>query len=142
MNMVGAAYYLLPGPYEWEPASKREQLFTMLVPPLGVLGWLAVSGRLAPLFGASMQVTAAVGVIIALVLLLVDWRSLPRLAVAAGLLLALISGVAQPALASSSLPPWLAWLAVGLVGVLLSARPFLFGLMPTIVTCWLLSRVP
>src|SRR4051812_27309663 len=50
-NMLASAYYLLPGPYEWEPASRRELLFTMLIAPVGVLGWLTVTGHLAPLLG-------------------------------------------------------------------------------------------
>jgi len=141
LSMLASAYYLLPGPYEWDPASKREQTFTWLIPPLGVVSWMAATGRLAPLLGHSPYSVLLVWLVVALVLLIADWRSMPRFAVAGGLALVLASGLVDAALISAGIPMWLGWLAIGGLGVLLAARAFFFGLLPTMGVCWLFARI-
>jgi hypothetical protein len=141
LSLLASAYYLLPGPYEWEPASKREQLFTWLIPPLGVLAWMAGTGRLTPLLGRSPYAVLLVWLLASIVLLIADWRSMPRFAVAGGLALVLTTGVLDAQLVAAGVPIWLGWLAIGGLGVLLAARAFFFGLLPTMGVCWLLGRI-
>lgn len=44
-------------------------------------------------------------------------------------------------LIAAGVPIWLGWLAIGGLGVLLAARAFFFGLLPTMGVCWLLGRI-
>jgi hypothetical protein len=55
-------------------------------------------------------------------------------------MLVLMSGVLDASLRANGVPLWLVWcLLVGL-SVLLAARQFLFGIVPSIGLCWLISR--
>lgn len=141
LNMLESAYYLLPGPYEWEPAGKREQLFTLLISPVGVVSWMAITGRLTPILGRSGVAALGVLVVGALLLIAADWRSMPRFAFAGGLALLLATGLIDAHLIDAGIPLWLGWVAVGGLGMVLAARAFFFGLLPTMGLCWLLGHV-
>lgn len=43
-----AAYYLLPGAYDWEDGSRKELLTVGLLPVAGVAGFALFTDRLAP----------------------------------------------------------------------------------------------
>jgi hypothetical protein len=140
LRPLAAAYFLLPGPYEWEPAGRREFASAGLIPPLGVIAWLATTGRLTALLGPSPYAILAVWIVVGVILLVTQWSALPRIAVAGGTVFLLLSGVLESAVRSTSFPLWLAWaLLVGL-SLLLAARHFLFGMLPTLGACWLISR--
>src|SRR5207344_3132498 len=51
LGALSMAYFLLPGPFEWEARGQREFALTGLIPPLGVVVWLATTGHLAPVLG-------------------------------------------------------------------------------------------
>jgi hypothetical protein len=140
LSALGTAYFLLPGAYEWDPGSRREALFTWLIPPFGVLTWLTMTGRLTPWLGASPLVTGAVCLLAISVLAVVHSGSALRVFVGGGLLLALASGVADATLRTAAIPVWFAWLGVGLVSVALAARHVVFGILPTLALCWLIAR--
>jgi hypothetical protein len=42
---------------------------------------------------------------------------------------------------SAALPTWAAWLAIGALNVAFAARLFVFGIVPSLVVCWLISRL-
>jgi hypothetical protein len=133
-------YYLLPGPYEWDPGSTREVVRVCAVPPLGVACWLAATGRLDPLVGGSLFATVGVWAVIGLIALLVMGSALPRLIAAGGLTLLLANGSFDATIANVHVPPWLAWVGVSGVSLLLAARVYVFGVLPTLGLCWLLAR--
>jgi len=137
---LAAAYYLLPGPYEWEEGRHQEHLTACLLPPLGVAAFALATGRLAPWIGGSFNATLFAWVLL-LLLSLPTWRSLPRMAMAAIPSVVLITGVLDPFLRQASMPAWLAWLLLGFLSVILSARLFVFGVLPTLGVCWLLTRL-
>ena len=138
---LGAAYYLMPGPYEWEPGARREVYGAVFLPPVCIVGWLAMTGRLTPLVGTSPYGVAGVWVILGLVLLITQSRALPRLAFLVGSTTVLVSGVLDAPLHSAALPTWAAWLAIGALNVAFAARLFVFGIVPSLVVCWLISRL-
>jgi hypothetical protein len=138
---LSAAYYLMPGPYEWEPTASREVRGALLLPLVCVVGWLAMSGRLAPLVGRSPYSLVGVWVILGLILLMTQSRRLPQLAFLVGSSFVLASGVLDAQLHSAALPAWSAWLVVGALNVALAARLFVFGIAPSIGVCWLISRL-
>lgn len=134
-----AAYYLLPGRYEWEKGGRAELLRICLVPPLGVAAFALMTGRLAPWIGSSLQTTVLAGVTLLLASLPL-WSSLPRLIVAAAPIVLLTGGMLDPYLRQANVPGWLAWMALSLLSLTLSARLYVFGMLPTLGICWLLTQ--
>jgi hypothetical protein len=141
VDMLSAAFFLLPGPYEWERAGKRQRNFTFLLPPIGVLLWLAATGRLTGVIGRSPFPIITIALIGAIALLAVDWSSMPLLVLSGGATLLLATGLFNATLVSAAVPAWLAWLAVGGLSTLLAARLYVFGIMPTVAVCALLARL-
>jgi hypothetical protein len=138
--VFSAAYYLLPGPYEWEEGSRREVLTVGMLPVAGVAGFALVTGRLEPWVGHSLNATLfAWGLMVLLCLPML--RSLPRVAMAIGPSLVVLSGIATPFLAQIHVPLWFAWGMACLVSIILAARLFVFGVLPAIAACWLVARV-
>jgi len=135
---LSAAYYLLPGPYEWESNRYRELRSVFLLPPIGVAGFALATGRMAPWIGHSLNGNLVAWAILAL-LTLPAWSSLPRLAVASLPTLILLSGHLAPFLQQANLPGWLAGSLFGLLGLVLSARLYVFVVLPTVAVCWLLN---
>jgi hypothetical protein len=137
---LSALYYLLPGPYEWEAGHGQELLTTGLLPPLVVASFALATGRLAPWVGRSpTALLAAWGIL--LLLALPTWRSLPRVAVAAVPSVLLLSGGLDAVLHQASVPAWLAWTLLGSLGMALSARLYLFAVVPALGACWLYTRL-
>ena len=140
LGHLAAAYYLLPGRYEWEPGHGQEVLATLLIPPLGIAAWALATGRLNGIVGEG----ALHGLVAWSVLLIASlplWRWLPRLIVVGLPSVLLLSGVASGALAQSHVPEWLAWGTAVMLGSLLSARLYVFGVLPTLGACWTLARL-
>jgi hypothetical protein len=134
------AYYLLPGPYEWEAGSRKELLTIGLLPVAGVAGFALLTGRLAPWIGHSLNTTlVAWGLIVMLCLPMLT--SLPRVALAVVPSLIVLSGIATPYLSQVHVPVWFAWGMASLVSVLLAARLFVFGVLPTVAACWLVAHI-
>jgi hypothetical protein len=141
MVALSSAYFLLPGTYEWEAGGGREVLRASTIPPLGVVGWLAATGRLDGLIGSSMVAMIGIWATLGLVALLIMGNVLPRLILAGGSALLLASGVLTTTLSSAGVPTWLAWTGLSVLSLLLAARVYVFGVLPTIGICWLLSRI-
>jgi hypothetical protein len=99
-----------------------------------------MSGRLAPLVGRSPYALAGVWVIVGIVLLMTQSRALPRLAFVVGSTLVLVNGVLDAPLHAAAVPTWAAWLAIGALNVAFAARLFVFGIVPSLGVCWLISR--
>jgi hypothetical protein len=137
---LAAAFYLLPGPYEWEPESRTELLSAFLLPPLGIVGFALATGRLSAVIGHSLNATLAAGAVL-LLLSLPTWRLLPRIALASVPSLILLSGNLDAALGQIHMPGWLAWSLLGTLSLILSARLFVFAVLPTMGICWLLTRL-
>ena len=137
---LAAAYYLLPGPYEWEADRKQELLTMCLLPVLGIAAFALVTGRLGPLIGHSVGSTLLAWAIL-LLLSLPVWRSLPRAALAGAPSALLLAGALDQPLRQAQLPAWLAWVALGFLSLILSARLYLFSVLPTLGACWLLTRL-
>jgi len=140
LAMVATAYYLLPGRYEWERGHTQDLLTVLAIPPLGLVGWALASGRLGPLIGrgplASLLAWAVLGLVsVPLV------RLAPRLIPAAGPTLLLISGTLEAPLRQAHLPTWLAWMMAMLIGMVFSARLYVFAILPTLAIYALVSRL-
>jgi DnaJ-like protein len=137
---ISTAYFLLPGPYEWEPGHDADILTTFAIPLLGLAAWELASGRLTALVSRyAYGVPIAWALLAALALPL--YRKLPRLlpiVVPSG---ALMLGLLDAPLASAQIPGWLAWAAIAIVGVVISARMYIFSILPTLVLCQILARV-
>jgi len=140
LALFSAAYYLLPGPYEWEEGSRKELLTVGLLPVAGVAGFALFTGRLAPWIGTSLNATL-VGWGLIVLLCLPMLNSLPRVAMAGIPSLVLLSGTAAPFLAQIHVPVWFAWGMASLVSVVLAARLFVFGVLPTVAACWLVTQI-
>jgi hypothetical protein len=140
LSWLATAYYLLPGRYEWERGNGRELLGTVLLPVIGTAAYALATGRLAPLIGHSLAATLVVWVLIG-VLALPLLQSLPRVAIACGPGLVLLTGALNANLAQAHVPLWLAWAASALVALLVAARTYVFGFLPTLALCWLVSRI-
>jgi DnaJ domain len=140
LRPLAATYFLLPGPYEWEPAGRREFVSMGLIPPLGVVAWLATTGRLTAALGQSPYAVLAVWIVVGLILLVTQGSALPRIAVAGGAVLVLMSGVLESGVRATGFPLWLAWGVLVGLSVVFAARHFLFGMLPTLGICWLISR--
>jgi hypothetical protein len=139
-QLVAQLYNILPGRYEWEPGRDRELAATLLLTPLGVAGWLLATGRYQSILGPFLFPGLAVVAVLAL-LTLVLGASVPRILLASGPTLILASGFLDQSLRSVGAPTWLAWPAVMLVSTILSARMYLFGVLPAVGICVLLARV-
>jgi len=139
-NALSTAYFLLPGPYEWEPRGQRDFAFTALIPPLAVVLWLATTGRLAPWLGRSPWALLMVWVAVGLIVVVTNWNAAPRLAIAGGATLLLMSGILDAALLANGVPAWLVWSLLICVSLAVAARQFVFGIVPSIGVCWLISR--
>jgi hypothetical protein len=137
---LSAAYYLLPGPYEWENGRRQELLTICLLPPLGVIAFALATGRLAYWIGPSLTSTLVAWAIL-LLLSLPTWRSLPRLVPAAVPSMLLINGKLDSFLFQANMPTWFAWVLLGLLSLMLSARVYVFGVLPTLGICWLITRL-
>lgn len=133
------AYYLLPGPEEWERESERELPAVVLVPVIGVAGFALASGRLAPVLGNNRNAALACWAILALGLVPM-WRNLPRVAIAGLPTVALLSGRLDWAMAQEHIPLWLGWIAVSTTSGVLAARQYFFSVLPTVILCLLLAR--
>ncbi len=140
LAFFGAAYYLLPGPYEWEEGSRRELLTVAMLPVAGLAAFALLTGRLDPWIGHSLNATLlAWGLLVLLFLPMLT--SLPRVAMAGGPTLVLLTGAATPVLQQAHLPMWFAWGMASLFSVALAARLFVFGVLPTVAACWLIAQV-
>jgi DnaJ domain len=140
LSWLASAYYLLPGPYEWEPGQARDLAATFLLPVVGTGAFLLATGRLTPLLGSSPGVSLLAWVVVSL-LSLPLLRSLPRTIGACGPTVLLLTGVANPMLATMQIPDWLAWAVVCAVSLMLSARQYVFGVLPTLALLLLIARV-
>jgi hypothetical protein len=137
---LAAVWYMLPGPYEWESGRHKEQLTACLLPPLGVGAFALATGRLAPLIGHSSSATLFAWVVL-LLCSIPTWRSLLRVIMAALPSVVLFSGILDPFLRQANTPIWLAWLLLGCLSLVLSARLYVFAVLPTLCVCWLLTRL-
>ena len=135
---LASAYYLLPGPYEWEPGAGRDLLITLLMPLIGTAAFALASGRLTPVIGTAPTSTMlAWAALIVLCLPLV--HSLPRVLIACGPTALLMSGALNGFLTGHHVPLWAVWAAAALVSTIFAARQFLFGVLPTLALCWLVA---
>ena len=141
LRALSAAYYLLPGRYEWEAPGQRDFIATLLLLPIGVVVWLATTGRLAWLLGQSPYGVFAVWLVAGLFVLVTHWSGIPSVAFACSAALLMLSGWLDAVLTSASAPVWIGWSFLAVLAVLLASRPFIFGVLPTLVVCWLLGRV-
>lgn len=140
LRALAAGYYLLPGPYEWEPGSGRELVAAALIVPLGVATWSLATGRLNPLL--EHVPFGVLGACAALVLCtLLAGRDLPRMVLAAAPSLLLFSGILETPLRSAHLPTWVAAGGVALLSLLVSARMYVFAVLPTLGLCWTLAHL-
>lgn len=140
LRALASAYYLLPGTYEWERGHGQELLAAVTIPPLGLLGWALATNRLAPLIGQAPQSTLLAWLVFGL-LCLPAWRVLPRLALAAGPTVLLLMGKLDPFFEQAHLAAWLAWVPVVLIGIVLSARLYVFAVLPTLALYAVLSHL-
>jgi DnaJ domain len=139
LRTLAAGYYLLPGLYEWEDGHGQEVLATLLVLPLGIVSWTLASGRLDPFLAAYPFGLLAAWVVVFLCALPAG-RQIPRLVMASGPTLLQLSGNLDGPLRSAHLSTWIATAMLALVSLLLSARLYVFGVLPTLGVCWLLSQ--
>ena len=137
---LAAAYYRLPGPYEWESGHRQELLTTCLLPPVGIAAFALATGRLSPWVGTSLtQTLLAWGIL--LIFVLPSWSSLPRLAMASVPSLLVLSSTVEIILRQASVPIWFAWVVVGSLSLVLSARLYLFAVLPALGACWLIAHL-
>ncbi len=55
--------------------------------------------------------------------------------------LILLSGYLDPYLKQAHLPVWLAGTLFGVLGLMLSARLYVFVVLPTLAVCWLINFI-
>jgi DnaJ domain len=140
LRALAAGYYLLPGPYEWEPGSGRELVAALLVVPLGVATWLLATGRLNPVLEhVPFGVLGACATLLLCTLL--AGRDLPRMLLAAGPSLLQFSGALDAPMRSAHLPTWVATSGLALLSLLVSARLYVFAVLPTLGLCWALAHL-
>jgi DnaJ-like protein len=135
-----ALYYLLPGAYEWEKGQNQElfTVFTLFV--VTVLSYAFMSGRLAPWIGTTLQAQIVMLGLLLLLSLPLIW-SLLRVVLAIGPTALVLTGIATPTLAQAHVPSWLAWPIAALISLMLSARLYVFGVVPALLCCWALSAL-
>lgn len=135
---LAAAYYLLPGPYEWDRGRRTDGVVTLLVPVVGVLAFALGTGRLNHFLGDSFTAgLLAWTFIVALSLPL--WPAAPRIGLAVVPSLLMLSEDATALLRQAQVPPWSVWGVLSLVSLFLSARLYVFAVLPTIGLCWLIT---
>jgi hypothetical protein len=139
-RLLADLYYLLPGQYEWESGRRTEVLSVALIPLAGTAGFCLATGRLSPWIGDSMTATFGAWGLLGLAALPL-WHALPRIALAAVPSLALLSGSLTPLWSEAHVPVWLAWPTLGFLSLFLSARMYVFSVLPTLGICWLVVRV-
>jgi curved DNA-binding protein CbpA len=140
ITLFSAAYYLLPGPYEWEPGSGRDLVAVSLLPIFGIAAYALLTGRLAPLVGHSPTATIAVGAILVLCIVVSMWGSLLRVTAASLPSLLLLTGLLNPVLNQAHVPIWLAWGLLSCLSLIFAARLFVFGVLPTLGMIWFITR--
>jgi hypothetical protein len=140
LTWLSAAYYLLPGPYEWERGRQRDLLSTLALPLDGAVGFALASGRLTPWIGHSLGASIVAWSVLALLVVVPMWGTLLRVSIAAVPSLILLSGVLNPMLQEAHFPMWLAWGAAAGLSLFFAARLYVFGVLPTLALCWLLAR--
>jgi hypothetical protein len=138
-GLLGQAYYLLPGTYEWERGHGRELLTTLMLPVLGVSGFSLATGRLAPWIGHGLNATILAWAVLAIVSIPL-WQSLPRIALATVPSVAVLSGTLNPFLSQAHVPVWMAAALLSLLSLALAARIYVFGVLPSIAACWLIAH--
>lgn len=136
-----AAFFMLPGRYEWEGGGQREFAATLLLVPIGMVVWLATTGRLSGVLGQSPYAVLAVWIAAAALVVITHWSGVLRVAVASGATVVLLGGWLNPVLGGVGVPVWVGWSALVTICLLVAARPFVFGVLPTLAVCWLLGRV-
>lgn len=139
-RLISDAYYLLPGHYEWESGRRGELRSVVLLPIICVLAFSLATGRLSHVVGHDLGAVVLAWGLLALASLPL-FQVLPRIALAAVPSLALISGLLTPFLTQAHVPLWLAWPMLGFVSLLLSARLYVFSVLPTVALCWLVTRL-
>jgi hypothetical protein len=138
-TLLSAAYYLLPGPYEWEPGGGRELITVLLLPILGIVAFALASGRLSPLIGHSLPATMLAWALLALAVMLSMWSSLPRVALAVLPSVALLTGWLTPMLQQAHVPVLIAWGLLSSLSLIFAARFYVFGVLPTLGIIWLVA---
>lgn len=136
---LAAAYFLLPGRYEWERGHFQDALAVVLVPPIGLIGWALATGRLTPLIGHAPLAPVIAWALLGLACLPV-LRLAPRLAIGAAPTVLLLTGNMNLPLTQTHLPYWVAWLAAILIGLVLAARLYVFAVLPTLAAGALLAH--
>ncbi|MBV9174323.1 MAG: J domain-containing protein [Chloroflexi bacterium] len=140
LGAVMAAYFLLPGAYEWERGYRSDALPILLVPVISLTAWALATDRLRGLLGnAPMAPLVAWVILVALTLPLL--RMAPRIVAAAVPSALLVSGLANGQLAQAHVPGWLAWLGAVLFSMTVAPRVFVFGVLPTLGLYLLLARI-
>jgi hypothetical protein len=66
--------------------------------------------------------------------------SLPRVGIAAGPSMVLLSGSLNPLLQQAHIPALAAWGGFSFVSLILAARVYVFGVLPALAICWLISN--
>jgi hypothetical protein len=68
-------------------------------------------------------------------------RDLPRMVLAAGPSLLQFSGALDAPMRSAHLPTWVATSGLALLSLLVSARLYVFAVLPTLGLCWALAHL-
>jgi hypothetical protein len=141
LTALSSAYFLLPGTYEWEPGSNRETVRAVAIPSLGVAAWLLATGRLDGVVGGSLFAVLAIWAMLGVIAVVTVGGVLARLLITGIPTLLLVTGTLDIYLRSAGLPVWLAWVGLTVVSTLVAARVYLFGVLPAVAICWLLSSM-
>jgi hypothetical protein len=124
-SLIAAAYYLLPGEYEWEPGHQRELLAVLLFPIIGFAGFCLATGRLAALLGTSLNAKLLAGALLVLVAVPL-LHQLPRVVAATGPSLLLVTGLLNSPLLQLHVPFWMAWCLMSALSLIFAARLYVF----------------
>jgi hypothetical protein len=140
LGLLSAAYYLLPGPYEWEAGSGRELVAILMLPVVSVSAFLLATGRLASLLGHAWTTNAVAWGLLVFAAALCMRHSLLPVVAATVPALALLSGWLDPTLQQAHLPVWLAWCLLASLNLIFFARFFVFSVIPTLGIIWFITR--
>ena len=138
IGWLAALYYLLPGAYEWEDGQSKEFITVVTLVGVIILGYALVTNRLAPWIGTSVQARLIMTGLLGLMSLPLVW-SLPGVMMAVGPTALIVTGIAGPILAQGHFPSWVAWPIAALISLMLSARLYVFGVVPALVACWAIN---